>query len=87
MKIREQVAELLRERAGECADVDIIIEELYSANALDDVLCRRYVVAREFVNRFSKSTRSPVVVMEEIAEDYGLSRASVHRIVNAMNEG
>lgn len=79
MNLRSELIDRLRSRAG--SDPADIVDELYGNGVINDSGARRYLAPLIFTERFGSCDRSARSVMEEVADELGIDRSQVHRLV------
>lgn len=84
MTLRNELIERLRTDLGDCADPADIIDELLGTGAMDEKTAMRYVIANEYVKRYARRSTPGTHLAEEIADDYGVSTATVYRVLQKM---
>ncbi len=57
------------------------VDRLFESGALDNCTARVHVVVDEYKGRYAHSDESARKIQEDIAEEYGLSRMHVSRLV------
>lgn len=84
MTLRNELIDRLRTDLGDCADPADIIDELLGTGAMDEKTATRYVIANEYVKRYARRSTPGTHLAEEIADDYGVSTATVYRVLQKM---
>lgn len=85
MNTRSEIITRLRAELGDCADPADVIDELLGTGALDDKTAKRYVIAKEYIARYGNAQRYPGThLVEAVADDYGVSAATVYRVLQKM---
>lgn len=84
MTLRNELIDRLRADLGDCADPADIIDELLGTGAMDEKTAMRYVIANEYVKRYARRSAPGTHLAEEIADDYGVSTATVYRVLQKM---
>lgn len=72
----DQLKERLRGKTAEEA-----VDALFDKGALDHHLARRYVIADEYAQRLGSTDGTPRSVQEDIADEFGVCRKTVHNYV------
>jgi hypothetical protein len=81
MSMRDELVVRLRSELGECVDPADVIDELMGFGGLDQKCLMRYLIAREYVTRFGQKALPAVSLLEEVADDFHVSTATVYRVL------